>query len=53
MDNYLEIATKDGKTVMEVLDYLIDQERLTKENTARERKMRFAGCPKTNFHYTN
>ncbi|HJH28493.1 MAG TPA: AAA family ATPase [Methanosarcinaceae archaeon] len=45
VDNYLEIATKDGKTVMEVLDYLIDQERLIKENTARERKMRLAMFP--------
>lgn len=45
VDNYLEIATKDGKTVMEVLDYLIDQERLTKENIARERKMRLAMFP--------
>lgn len=45
VDNYLEIAAKDGKTTMEVLDYLIDQERLTKENTARERKMRLAMFP--------
>ena len=47
VDNYLEIAAKDGKTTLEVLDYLIDQERLTKENTARERKMRLAMFP---FH---
>lgn len=45
VDNYLEIAAKDGKTTMEVLDYLIDQERLTKENMARERKMRLAMFP--------
>jgi len=45
VDNYLEIAAKDGKTSMVVLDYLIDQERLTKENTARERKMRLAMFP--------
>ena len=45
VDNYLEIAAKDGKTTLEVLDYLIDQERLTKENTARERKMRLAMFP--------
>ena len=42
VDNYLEIAAKDGKSILEVLDYLIDQERMTKENTARERKMRLA-----------
>lgn len=45
VDNYLEIAAKDGKTTMEVLDYLIDQEKQTKENTARERKMRLAMFP--------
>lgn len=45
VDNYLEIAAKDGKTTLEVLDYLIDQEKLTKENTARERKMRLAMFP--------
>jgi len=45
VDNYLEIAAKDGKTTLEVLDYLIDQERLTKENTARESKMRLARFP--------
>ena len=45
VDNYLEVAAKDRKTSMEVLDYLIDQERLTKENTARERKMRLAMFP--------
>ena len=45
VDNYLEVATKDGKTSMEVLDYLIDQERLTKDNAARERKMRLAMFP--------
>jgi len=27
VDNYLEIAAKDGKTTLEVLDYLIDQEK--------------------------
>jgi DNA replication protein DnaC len=45
VDNYLEIAAKDGKSILEVLDYLIDQERMTKENTARERKMRLAMFP--------
>ena len=45
VDNYLEIAAKDGKTTLEVLDYLIDQEKQIKENTARERKMRLAMFP--------
>jgi len=45
VDNYLEIAAKDGKTNLEVLDYLIDQEKQIKENTAREIKMRLAMFP--------
>jgi len=45
VDNYLEIAAKDGKTTLEVLDYLIDQEKQIKENMARERKMRLAMFP--------
>jgi DNA replication protein DnaC len=36
VDNYLEIAVKDSKTTLEVLDYLIDQEKQTRENTARQ-----------------
>jgi DNA replication protein DnaC len=45
VDNYLEIAAKDGKTTLDVLDYLIEQEKQTKENMARERKMRLAMFP--------
>jgi len=45
VDNYLEIATKDEKTTLEVLDYLIDQEMQIKENTTRDRKMRLARFP--------
>ena len=45
VDNYLEIAAKDGKTTLEVLDYLVEQERQTKENTVRERRMRLAMFP--------
>ena len=26
LDNYLEIAAKEGKTTMEVLDYLMDRD---------------------------
>ncbi len=26
LDNYLEIAAKEGKTTLEVLDYLMDQD---------------------------
>ena len=31
LDNYLEIAAKEGKTTLEVLDYLMDQEKHAKE----------------------
>jgi len=43
LDNYLEIAAKEGKTTMEVLDYLIDQEKHAKDASSRETRMRLAG----------
>ena len=45
MDNYLEIAVKEGKTTLDVLDYLIDQEKKSKEASSLERRMRMAGFP--------
>ncbi|NJD54510.1 MAG: AAA family ATPase [Candidatus Methanoperedens sp.] len=45
LDNYLEIAAKEGKTTMEVLDYLIDQEKHAKDASSRETRMRLAGFP--------
>jgi len=45
VDNYLEIAARDGKTILEVLDYLVDQEKQMRENTAREGKLRRAMFP--------
>lgn len=45
LDNYLEIAAKDGKTTLEVLDYLIDQEKNAKDASSRETRMKLAGFP--------
>jgi len=45
IDNYLEIAAKEGKTTMEVLDYLIDQEKHAQDASSRETRMRLAGFP--------
>jgi DNA replication protein DnaC len=45
LDNYLEIAAKEGKTTMEVLDYLIDQEKHAKDASSRETRMKLAGFP--------
>ena len=45
LDNYLEIAAKEGKTTLEVLDYLIDQEKHAKDASSRETRMRLAGFP--------
>jgi DNA replication protein DnaC len=37
LDNYLEIAAKEGKTTLEVLDYLVDQEKHARnENSHRK-----------------
>jgi DNA replication protein DnaC len=45
LDSYLEIAAKEGKTVLEVLDHLLEEERKAKEASAIEAKMSFAGFP--------
>jgi DNA replication protein DnaC len=45
LDNYLELAAKDGKTTMEVLDYLLEQERKHKDATATDRRMKSAVFP--------
>jgi len=45
LDSYLEIAAKEGKTTLEVLDYLIDQEKHAKDAPSRETRMRLAGFP--------
>jgi DNA replication protein DnaC len=45
LDNYLEIAARDSKTTMEVLDYLFEQEKKHREATAFERRMKSAAFP--------
>ncbi|AAM06496.1 IS21-like element ISMac9 family helper ATPase IstB [Methanosarcina acetivorans] len=45
LDNYLEIAARDSKTTMEVLDYLFEQEKKYREAAAIERKMKSAAFP--------
>ena len=45
VDNYLEIAAKEGKTTLDVLDYLVDQERHAKDASSQETRMKRAGFP--------
>jgi DNA replication protein DnaC len=45
LDNYLEIAAKEGKTTLEVLDHLIDQEKRAKDASSQETRMKLAGFP--------
>mgnify|MGYP006269972453 CR=1 FL=1 len=45
LDNYLEIAAKEGKTTLEILDYLMDEERHAKDASSQETRMRLAGFP--------
>ena len=42
LDNYLEIAAKEGKTTLEVLDYLMDQEKHAKDASSQETRMKLA-----------
>ena len=45
LDSYLEVASKEGRSVIEVLDHLMEEERRAKEAAAIEAKTRFAGFP--------
>jgi DNA replication protein DnaC len=45
LDNYLELAAKDGKATMVVLDYLLEQERKHRDATAISRRMKSAAFP--------
>jgi len=45
LDGYLEIAAKEGYSVTEILDHLLEEERRAKDASAIEYKMRFAGFP--------
>ena len=42
LDNFLEIAAKEERTTLEVLDYLLAQEVKSKEDRALEFRMRLA-----------
>ena len=43
LDNYQEIAAKDQKSTIEILDYLIAQEVQSKEARSLDLRMRLAG----------
>ena len=45
LDNYLEIAVKEEKSTIEILDYLIAQEVQSKEARSLSLRMRLAGFP--------
>ncbi len=45
LDNTLELASKDGKSTLEVFDFLLEEERKAKESHLVESRMRFAGFP--------
>jgi DNA replication protein DnaC len=45
LDNYLEIAARDKKSTIEILDYLVDQELRSKEGRSLALRMRKAGFP--------
>ena len=45
LDNYLEIAAKDERSTIEILDYLIAQEVQSKETRSLDLRMRLAGFP--------
>ena len=45
VDDHLEIAAKEKRTTLEVLDYLLDQERRSHEDRALGIRMRLSGFP--------
>jgi len=45
LDNYLEIAAKNGKSVIEIMDYLVAQEVQSREARSFDLRMRLAGFP--------
>jgi DNA replication protein len=45
LDNFIEIAARDNKTTMEVLDYLFEQEKKHREAVSIERRMKSAVFP--------
>ena len=45
LDNYLELAAKDGKATMDVLNHLFEQERKHRDAAAIDRRMKDASFP--------
>lgn len=45
LDSYLELAAKNDHSTVEILDYLMEEERCAKDASAIAYKMRFAGFP--------
>ena len=45
LDNYLELAAKEGRSTIEILDYLIDQELKSKDARSQALRTRIAGFP--------
>ena len=45
LDSYLEIAAKEDRSILEILDHLMEEERRAKDAYAIEYRMRFAGFP--------
>ena len=45
LDNYLEMAVRDSKSTIEILDYLVAQEVQSKETRSLDLRMRLAGFP--------
>ena len=45
LDNYLEIASREERSIIEILDHLMQEEQQSKTNRSIEFKMRLAGFP--------
>jgi len=45
LDNYLEISIKEGKSFIEIIDYLVEQEIQSKEARSKAVRMRIASFP--------
>ena len=45
VDNYLELTTKEGKSMVEVLDHLLEQEVSSRNASAVETRLKLAGFP--------
>jgi DNA replication protein DnaC len=45
LDNTLELASRDGRSTLESLDFLLEEERKAKESRLVDTRMKFAGFP--------